>query len=217
MAQPLTRMERRKLETRRDILDAAFECFAERGYHATSISHIVKKVGVAQGTFYQYFESKRDIIDQVIDEMMGRLAAALAAVPPDASTTMSDYRRQTELITDALTAAFTADVRAVRLLMLQAAAVDDEMAARVLSFYDLAAALNAAYLQHGVDAGYFRSDIDVDCAARAINGMLFAAATYRLTDPPEATFDRLTATIRDFTYRCLAPETPAAAPGSQIE
>ncbi|PWV72314.1 hypothetical protein DFR69_109231 [Nocardia neocaledoniensis] len=40
--------------------------------------------------------------------------------------------------------------------------------------------------------------------------MLFAAAIYRLTDPPEAAFEQLTRTIRDFIYRSLATETTAA-------
>ncbi|MEV6280773.1 TetR/AcrR family transcriptional regulator [Nocardia sp. NPDC051832] len=210
MAQPLSRMERRKQETRREILDAAFDCFAERGYHATSISHIVTKVGVAQGTFYQYFQSKRDILDQVLDDLIARLTDALAAIPPQEPASLGDYRRQAERITDTLTEVFTADLRAIRLLLLQAAAVDEEMARRVLSFHTLATALQAAYLQHGVDAGYFRPDLDVDSAARAVNGMLFAAATYRLTDPSPDDYDRLTATIREIVYRSLAADNPAS-------
>ncbi|MFD5177549.1 TetR/AcrR family transcriptional regulator [Nocardia sp. NPDC058379] len=204
MAETLSRMQRRKLETRRDILDAAYECFAERGYHGTSIAHIVKKVGIAQGTFYLYFQTKRDIIDKVLDDLVDRLTVALAAIPPEGSATLADYRAQAEQLTDTLTRVLTEDPRATRLLLLQAAAVDDEMADRILSLHELAAAWQAGYLQHGVDAGYFRADLDVESAARAVNGMIFAAAMYQLRDPGAADIDRLTRTIRDIIYRALA-------------
>ncbi|UGT38748.1 TetR/AcrR family transcriptional regulator [Nocardia yamanashiensis] len=206
MAQPLSRVERRKQETRRDILDAAFECFAERGYHATSIAHIVKKVGVAQGTFYLYFQSKRDIIDQVLDDLVARMTEALASTPPETPADLDDYRRQAERITDNLTRVFTEDPRATRLLLLQAAAVDDEMAERVLALHELAASWQAGYLRHGVEAGYFRADLDVESAARAVNGMIFAAAMYQLRSPAQADLDRLSRTIREMIYHGLAGE-----------
>ncbi|AEI45749.1 TetR/AcrR family transcriptional regulator [Paenibacillus mucilaginosus] len=48
-------------ERRNEILDAAMELFHTKGYEHTSVSDIVKKVGVAQGTFYYYFRSKEEI------------------------------------------------------------------------------------------------------------------------------------------------------------
>lgn len=48
------------------ILDVALELFAESGYHATSISQIAKKAGISKGLTYNYFESKKDILDEVI-------------------------------------------------------------------------------------------------------------------------------------------------------
>ena len=42
------------------ILAAARKCFKEKGYDGTTIADIVQAAGVAQGTFYLYFPSKRD-------------------------------------------------------------------------------------------------------------------------------------------------------------
>ncbi|MFE5474145.1 hypothetical protein ACFQ9R_00455 [Nocardia sp. NPDC056541] len=81
------------------------------------------------------------------------------------------------------------------------------MAERVLDFYDTAALLQSAYLPHGVDAGYFRADLDVEAAARAVNGMLLAAAMYQLRDPAPEAFERLTRTVREIVYHGLAGET----------
>ncbi|MET0796373.1 MAG: helix-turn-helix domain-containing protein, partial [Rhodococcus sp. (in: high G+C Gram-positive bacteria)] len=68
----MTRAERKKAELRREIIDASFECFAKRGYHATGIADIATTLGIGHGTFYRYFENKRDIIDHVIDDLIAK-------------------------------------------------------------------------------------------------------------------------------------------------
>jgi len=55
------RMEKMEL-----ILASSLELFAENGYHATSISQISKKAGISKGLIYNYFESKKEILDQLI-------------------------------------------------------------------------------------------------------------------------------------------------------
>ena len=49
------------------IVEAATECFARRGYHDTSISHIIDRAGIARGTFYLYFKSKHDVFRFILD------------------------------------------------------------------------------------------------------------------------------------------------------
>lgn len=46
---------------------AACDLFKEKGFEQVSVSDIVRKVGVAQGTFYYYFNTKYDMLDAVID------------------------------------------------------------------------------------------------------------------------------------------------------
>lgn len=49
------------------IMGTALELFAENGYHPTSISQIAKKAGISKGLTYNYFESKKDILDELIE------------------------------------------------------------------------------------------------------------------------------------------------------
>lgn len=49
-----------------EILDAAENLFTTKGYNETSIIDIVEKVNVAKGTFYYYFKSKEEILDEVL-------------------------------------------------------------------------------------------------------------------------------------------------------
>ena len=48
------------------ILESALELFAENGFHVTSISQIAKKAGISKGLIYNYFESKTEILSEII-------------------------------------------------------------------------------------------------------------------------------------------------------
>lgn len=50
------------------ILETALELFAESGFHSTSISQIAKKAGISKGLIYNYFESKKEVLDEIIRE-----------------------------------------------------------------------------------------------------------------------------------------------------
>lgn len=51
------------------IIDAALDEFADKPYHQARVSNIVKKAGIAKGSFYQYFENKKEIFKYIIDIM----------------------------------------------------------------------------------------------------------------------------------------------------
>ena len=63
-----TQFETIRQEKKKLILDSALELFAENGFHATSMSMIAKKGGISKGLAYNYFESKNDILEEIIDE-----------------------------------------------------------------------------------------------------------------------------------------------------
>jgi TetR/AcrR family transcriptional regulator, fatty acid metabolism regulator protein len=66
---------------RAELVNAARSTFSASGVESTSIADIVRAAGVAQGTFYLYFESKDEVIvavvEQIADQLMETLAAAL--------------------------------------------------------------------------------------------------------------------------------------------
>ncbi len=54
--------------SQRKILDAALKLFAEKGYHATSISQIATEAGVAKGLIPHYFKTKEGLVQAVIED-----------------------------------------------------------------------------------------------------------------------------------------------------
>jgi AcrR family transcriptional regulator len=62
VAAELDRRERRKLRTRQAIQDAAFELFAGRGYHETTIAAIAERADVAPRTVTVHFPTKEELL-----------------------------------------------------------------------------------------------------------------------------------------------------------
>jgi len=197
VTKPPTRAERRKAELRQDIIDTAFVQFAERGYHATGIADIATELGIGHGTFYRYFSNKRDIIDHVIDDLAARIVGALGTEnAPDAATTLDEYRAQIDRIGVALTHILVEDRRVAQLLLFHATGIDDELTARLYGLLDTADTLTAGYLEHGVELGYLREDLDTLNTARAVTGMLLAGIVHGLRDPDESAIAALNVAIR---------------------
>lgn len=56
-----------------ELLDTAQELFFTKGYKQTSIESIIKKIGVAKGTFYYYFKSKEDLLNKLSYKMSKKI------------------------------------------------------------------------------------------------------------------------------------------------
>ncbi len=70
---PLRRGERRKQHTKRRLIDAAMEIYAECGVDGTTISAVTERADVGLGTFYLHFADKDAIAETVCDIIMARL------------------------------------------------------------------------------------------------------------------------------------------------
>lgn len=55
-----------KANKREDILNSALRLFLEKGFNATSIEEITRLAGVSKGSFYTYFQSKEELLNEVI-------------------------------------------------------------------------------------------------------------------------------------------------------
>ena len=64
---------------RRQILDAAIECFSEQGFHRATMHDIVQRSGLSAGAIYRYFESKDELIQAIIDERHARELSLISA------------------------------------------------------------------------------------------------------------------------------------------
>ena len=59
-----------KKEAKKDkIIEKSMELFREKGYHATKVEEITKALGISKGNFYTYFNSKEEVLYEILDIM----------------------------------------------------------------------------------------------------------------------------------------------------
>lgn len=70
-------------ERREQLLDVAEKLIIKKGYEHTTVSDIVKKAKVAQGTFYYYFDSKDDVLNAIINRFAEEMEEFLKIIVKD--------------------------------------------------------------------------------------------------------------------------------------
>lgn len=65
------------------IINAAIKCFAQKGFHATSIQEIVDTAGIAKGSVYSYFKSKEDLLFVAIKHEYDRMTSGIVSLTND--------------------------------------------------------------------------------------------------------------------------------------
>ena len=126
-------MTPKTMDRREQLLDVALHLFAEKGYHATSISDIIESAGVARGTFYNYFENKRQIFGRLLDNLFADVVSVAfpidvlsgEGVPAQVQRLMAGFCRK--LLTN---------LPMTRVLLEHAVGLDDEGNEQLKAFYD---------------------------------------------------------------------------------
>ncbi|ASK62130.1 TetR family transcriptional regulator [Virgibacillus phasianinus] len=61
------------------IMEAAIRLIADKGYHNTSTSEIAKEAGVAEGTIFRHYKTKKDLLVAIVGPVMMKLSAPVLA------------------------------------------------------------------------------------------------------------------------------------------
>ena len=140
-----------KAERRLSILKSARDVFAKHGYHAAKIDDIVAAAGVARGTFYLYFDDKRTIFEEIVDNTFARLGRSIVRVDTEhASRSVADQIRDN--IT-AIIHALLEDPATTKILLSDAVGLDSRLDQKLMSFYEGSEQLLEAALVDGQERG----------------------------------------------------------------
>jgi len=135
----------RGVRTRRRLLEAAEDVFAELGYHDASIVKLTEAAGVGQGTFYLYFASKKDIFDELVLDLNHRVRQAMTE-----AASRGETRAERELLGFTAFFRFAAEHPALYRIIRQAEFVSPEMLHR---HYERLTEGYVAGLRQAMDAG----------------------------------------------------------------
>jgi AcrR family transcriptional regulator len=141
----LSKREQRREDRRDEIKQAAIKVFSEHGYHAAKVSQIVKEVGVAQGTFYLYFEGKEQIFGEILEDFLELVVSTIAAWEPSDLDTRealgSDLKRVGLLLTDVL----MENREMTGIFFRESQAVNQELQTLIREFYETLLAMLTSF------------------------------------------------------------------------
>lgn len=193
---------------RREVLDAAIQCFADKGFHGASTAEICRFAGMSPGNLFHYFPTKDAIIQAIAEEDRRETAEAFAAIDPaaDAVAAVIHLAEMTMLqLSDPLHARLSLEIAAESMRNPAIAALfaaNDDASTRAL----------LALLRRGVERGQIDATLDLEKSAGWLIALVDGAIGRAAMDPafdPRAQIDTLRALITRFLRP--APSDKAAA------
>jgi AcrR family transcriptional regulator len=146
-------------ERRRQILEAAIRVFAEKGYAAT-IRDVARAARVAEGTIYNYFKSKEDLLIHIPRLFAGPVLEQLAVQLPEART-LDDAERALVAFGGELVRRVSSNIRFVKVFLSAIPHLSRRARDEYLRILPLAAAeVVEAHLRQGMAIGLYRADLD---------------------------------------------------------
>lgn len=161
------------ITTREKIVKAALKVFSEKGYNGATTSEIAREAGVAEGTIFRYFPTKKDLL----------FGVANPVVVASLRTKLADWRDYSPeeflkaLLRNRLMIV-KENIELVKILLLESQ-FHPELKDRFLTEVILPAAkLLQGYFKEQEEKGIFR-DIDTEISIRALAGMVAIFVAWR--------------------------------------
>lgn len=198
MTKAEAKAEAKRDQRRREILDAAKELFAERGFHAASISEIIKRAGIARGTFYLYFNSKDSVFESILELAIHELKLRIIGVdvhegaPPPALQLNQNVSRVLEYM--------LADRALIQLILNHGLPPDAPMAMRVDGFFANVEEMLVRSLSYGMSVGLVRQ-CDAALTAAQILGAVRGGMRYLIQTQEPFAVAEVASQLIDFALR----------------
>jgi AcrR family transcriptional regulator len=153
---------------REELVRAAFNQIAERGFEGLRTREVAAEVGVNIATLHYYFPTKESLIRGVVEHAMGRFRSTLAPHGSPSDQLRNHLRAVRKLLTDEPQLGRVMGELALR------SARDKSIAAIMTEMYDAWHATMRGLLRRGVKAGGLRPELDSDGVAAVVVATLTA-------------------------------------------
>jgi len=150
-------------ERRGQLVAAAREVFGEKGYHDATVDDITRAAGVAKGTFYLYFEEKREIYYELVRMFLQHVKDIGASVAREVHNA-ADFYARCERAANELLRVFSEHYALARLTYRESMSLDPELERMLREFYRDLARVEADNIRVGMELGLFRAVDPLICA-----------------------------------------------------
>ncbi len=152
---------------RAQVLRHAKRIFARKGYHRTNVADIIARARIARGTFYLYFENKKDLFEELLEQVLGELTVRIQRIRPGPGE--ADPVDQLRANLTRVLRYVLAERELTDILLHHATGFDHELDGKIRDFYDRIAALIKRSLDLGIEMNLVRNS-DTRAVSYAILG-----------------------------------------------
>jgi AcrR family transcriptional regulator len=146
---------------REQVLRHAKRIFARKGYHRTNIADIIARAQIARGTFYLYFQNKKDLFEELLEQVLGELRVRIQRlrIGPGQPEAVEQLRNNLRRVLHFL----LAERELTDILLNHSTGFDRELDNRIGEFYERVAEQIQRSLELGIQMELVR-----DCDTRAV-------------------------------------------------
>jgi AcrR family transcriptional regulator len=168
---------------REQVLRHAKRIFARKGYHRTNISDIIARAKIARGTFYLYFENKRDLFEELLAQVLNELRMRIQRLRlgPDEPNPIEQLRANLRRVL----ALMLEERELTDILLNHATGFDRDLDARIADFYERVIEQIQRSLDLGITMGLVRpcdTRIAASCILGGIKEVVLQAVRARRRD-----------------------------------
>ncbi len=139
-----------------ELMEAGTKLFSAKGYHNTKVSDIVQEAGVAQGTFYLYFNSKADLFSALLNEFIALITEAVSAisVDMDAINTPVQFAARIRMAVERILIVYRDNAALARIVIREGSSLDVASAERWQQALDQLAKIGTIVMEQGIERGF---------------------------------------------------------------
>lgn len=145
-----------KSHRRSEIMQAAKEVFASKGYHATAVSDIAELAGVAKGTFYLYFKDKETVFAELIDDLFSQIVKTWTLVEPESVKSADDMLRLTRASAVGYARLFANNREVAKMFLTEGFSTGSAIDQRRNAHNKALVETSTRFLKHGIEMGFLR-------------------------------------------------------------
>ncbi len=183
-------------KTKRKLLNRAKVVFSQKGFTGTSVSDIVSSMGVARGTFYNYFKNKNHVYRELLKELTLQIKGCLKPIKNE-----SDFYTQLERNIESLLELFVKDRELARVLLFHQFNVDPQTDRIIEDFFEELRVFVKNALEKGIKGGYLRNFNTEVGASLILGGFIQIAKEIAVGRYLDESIERLASEIVDFGVR----------------
>jgi AcrR family transcriptional regulator len=172
---------------------------SKKGYHRTTVADIVKAAGVAQGTFYLYFDSKKSLFKKLMDRFYELLEGAIVAVDLNSNSleTVGDLAIQIRAAIRNVLLVYQDNAVLARIFLREAIGLEPDFAELWESIIERLATIGTIIMEQAIERDLLPPQ-NSQIVAHSVVGMIERVAYYWLFQENEFEFEEVVNALARF-------------------